>query len=253
VELDLDTDTLGTFSGEVERIGNAFDCVQRKCEWGVTHHNADYGLANEGSFGPHPLTPLLACDQEILYFIDRKRKFQLRLVHVSNKTNYQMKAVRSLEELHPFADAALFPSHALILRPNSSPSCSLSDDILFKGINNRTSLEEAFYASLKQSDDGQVWVETDMRAHMNPSRMAVIGELADKFANRLATVCPECDAPGWGSVRIDKGLPCELCGSPTELMAHEVFGCVLCNYNEKTARSDGLKAAPPMRCGRCNP
>ena len=249
VEWAVDTDTLGTFSGEVERVGNALECVRRKCEWGVDCQGAEYGLANEGSFGPHPLVPLLPCDQEILYFIDRKRKFHLHLVQVSNKTNYQMQSLNSMEELQQFALVSKFPSHALILRPNSSRD----KKVLFKGVNSQSSLEEAFHESFKQSDDGKVWVETDMRAQMNPSRMAVIGELADKLAQRLATCCPACDAPGWGCVRFDKGLRCEYCDQPTTMVAHEVFGCVLCEQIEKLARSDGLKTAPQMYCGTCNP
>jgi hypothetical protein len=35
LEYVVDTDALGTFSGEVEREGNALQCARRKCEWSL--------------------------------------------------------------------------------------------------------------------------------------------------------------------------------------------------------------------------
>ena len=251
LEYPLDTDLLGTFSGEVERQGNALECVRRKCEMGldILGDKAEYGLASEGSFGPHPYIPFLPCDQEILYFIDRKRNFHLHLTHLSEKTNYQMQALDSLEELKIFAESAQFPSHALIIRPNNRGDSGL----LFKGIDTTAALEEAFKESRKVSSDGKVWVETDMRAQYNPSRMMAIGELADKLAQRLATSCPACNSPGWGRIKAEKGLHCEYCDQATEMIAHEIYGCVLCDHTETLPRADGLKAAPQMHCSWCNP
>jgi len=245
----VDTDTLGTFSGEVEREGNALECARRKCEWGLDllGDRAEYGLASEGSFGPHPFIPFLPCDQEVLYFIDRKRSFHLHMVHFSNKTNYRMKALGSFEELQKFANSAQFPSHALILRPNNREN----NHPLFKGIDTQDTLEHAFKESRKHSADGQVWVETDMRAQFNPSRMTAIGELADKLAERLATACPSCASPGWGRIHAEKGLHCEYCDQATEMIAHEIYGCVLCDHTVRQPRADGLKAAPQMHCGWC--
>lgn len=251
LEYPLDTDLLGTFSGEVKRDGNALECVRRKCEMGldILGENTEYGLASEGSFGPHPYIPFLPCDQEILYFIDRKRGFHLHMVHLSEKTNYQMQAFDSLEELQKFAESVQFPSHALIVRPNDKKDYSL----MFKGIDTQDYLEDAFRESLMRSSDGKIWVETDMRAQFNPSRMAAIGELADKLAQRLATSCPSCNTPGWGRIEAEKGLHCEYCDQPTEMIAHEIYGCVLCDHTEQLPRADGLKVASQTHCAWCNP
>ncbi|NBX02567.1 MAG: hypothetical protein EB059_11460 [Alphaproteobacteria bacterium] len=251
LEYYVDTDTLGTFSGEVERKGNALECARCKCEWALDllGDKVEYCIASEGSFGPHPHFPFLPCDQEILYFIDRKRGFHLHVAHVTEKTNYQMSGLESWEQLQQFAESAQFPSHALIVRPNSREDSG----VLFKGINTTTALEEAFKESRKVSTDGKVWVETDMRAQFNPSRMAVIGELANKLAQRLAAPCPKCIAPGWGCMKVEKGLHCEYCDQATEMIAHEIYGCVSCDHTETTPRADGLKAAPQMHCGCCNP
>jgi len=245
----LDTDQLGTFSGEVEREGTALECARRKCEWSLDKLGSDYALASEGSFGPHPTVPFLSCDQEILYFIDRKRDLHLSLSHLSTKTNYLMEALDSMDMLREFAVKTKFPGHALIVRPNDNSHLNL----IFKGINSHESLEDAFQQSLEHSTDGKVWVETDMRAHMNPSRMTVIGEVADKLARQLAVNCPRCQSPGWGVVRVAKGLECDLCGMPTEWVKEEILGCEKCRFEEITGRSDGLKSAEPKNCSNCNP
>ncbi len=59
----LDTDALGTFSGEVPREGTALETAPRKCRLGMQAADLPRGLASEGSLGPHPLIPFLPCDQ----------------------------------------------------------------------------------------------------------------------------------------------------------------------------------------------
>ncbi len=248
IECVIDTDQLGTFSGEIERAGNAVDCAKMKCELGLRLQDSHYGLSSEGSFGPHPYIPFLPCDNEILYFIDRKRGFTLYLSHLSENTNYNMQFVSSMEELQQFSEKALFPSHALIVRPTSKEK-----NQLFKGVNTADRLEAAFRESMKLSENGKVWVETDMRADMNPSRMMVIQELAEMLAKRLSVLCPLCQSPGWGKVDIEKGLECSGCGIATELIKSEIYGCTKCDYKEESPPANRPLKADPANCSYCNP
>jgi hypothetical protein len=249
VEYNTDTDKLGTFSGEIERKGNALDCAKIKCEFGMDATGQDYGLSSEGSFGPHPYIPFLPCNNEILYFIDRKRNFHLHLSYLSEKTNYNMQLIDSIEELQIFAKKALFPSHALIMRTDNKEN---KNDIL-KGINTQEKLDSAFKHLMNCSDSGKVWIETDMRAHMNPSRMKVIEQVAKELAKRLAILCAACKSPGWGKMSIEKGLECSWCQRPTDLMKLEIYGCIQCDYKEKMPRPDNLHKANPADCSYCNP
>ena len=251
IEYVVDTDLLGTFSGEKEREGSALDCARRKCEWSLKRlgTKAEFALASEGSFGPHPDIPFLPCDREILYFIDQRRGFHLHLSEVTERTNYRMQTATSWPDMLGLVDQVQFPSHGLILCPNHK---DLSKPI-FKGIDCLDDLEAAFETCMALSRDGGVWVETDMRADHNPTRMDVIGTLAAKMARRLATLCPNCTAPGWGSLRVEKGLSCQQCGMPTNMVKSEIFGCVLCPFEEKLARRDGLQYAEPSMCAFCNP
>ena len=210
----IDTDQLGTFTAEVERKGNALICVRQKCELGMEQSNVTIGIASEGSFGPHPFIPFIACDHEILYFIDKERNFTLHQSLLSTKTNYCAKAFYDLKQLKTFCDEVKFPSHGLIIRPNKSNK----NPFIIKGIQTYDTLEEAFLQCCLLSDDNHALVETDMRAHMNPTRMEVIKELAHFFAKRLATPCPVCSTPGWGVVDTLNGLECEVCRSETKMI-----------------------------------
>lgn len=250
-EYEVDTDLLGTFSGEVARTGTALDCARRKCEWIFAEEGkkVQFALASEGSFGPHPTLPFIAGDTEILYFIDKEKEFHLYLSYTSPETNYRMQKIDSIDELIAFANQVQFPSHALIMRPYLEDK----KETLFKGINTYEDLNQAFEICLKKSPENQVWVETDMRAHLNPMRQAVIGRLAQQMAGRLAKHCPSCDIPGWGKQREERGLACQACGFETELVKHEIWGCVKCEHEASMPRQDNLAFAQPQFCPYCNP
>lgn len=251
VEYGVDTDRLGTFSGEIVRPGGALEAARRKCEWPlqILGEKVNFALASEGSFGPHPLIPFIPCDHEILYFIDRLHGFHMHVSVVSEQTNYRTELVDSWDELQKLATETLFPSHALILRPEGRDVCAP----IFKGLDTESALRHAYRECVKLSSGAKVWVETDMRAHCNPTRMKVISELADKLAARLVSHCPHCNTPGWGNVGIQKGLECNACAMPTQMIKCEVYGCTKCDHTEVTPRADGMTKADPQHCSYCNP
>lgn len=249
MEYVLDTDILGTFSGEVERKGSAIECAKKKCEWGLENTQAPYGLASEGSFGSHPSIPFLPSHTEILYFIDKKQNFHLHVAGVFLETNYQMADISSQEELLGFAEKALFPSHALILGPYPKEA----KGPIFKGLETKSDLERAFLEALKVSPEKKVYVETDMRAHLNPTRMKNMEKLAQRLAGRLLSLCPRCATPGWGMVDTEVGLPCGWCGEATFQIKSDILGCAKCSHKEKIPPSHGQVKAEPGHCRYCNP
>lgn len=249
VTANIDTDQLGTFTAEVERKTSALTCARHKCELAIAATNIPIAAANEGSFGPHPFIPCIASDHEILYFIDQERNLALHHTLVTTNTNYDRKVISNLSILNNFAKQVLFPSHALIVRPNKSTQVSK----IYKGIQNRDALERIFLECCCLSDDGQSLVETDMRAHMNPTRMSVIKQLAYAFAKRLATPCPFCDHPGWSVVEKKSGLECATCGSETDMIRSYIFGCSKCHNQKETPREDGMLRASAQYCSHCNP
>jgi len=249
LEYTADTDNLGTFSGEIQRQGTALETAKQKCEWGLHANQAQYALASEGNFGPHPIIPFMPFSKELLYFIDKKNALHLCITEVYTKTNYQMQEISSYVQLTEFAAKALFPSHALIIRP--FPQQTLQP--IFKGIKTKEKLEEAFVEACKLSPKHTAWVETDMRAHFNPTRMQMINNLGEKLAYRLCCLCPKCATPGWGKVNVTAGLACGWCKMPTQEIKAEIFGCAKCNYQAPMAPAHGKDKADPTHCPNCNP
>ena len=250
VPTDLDTDTLGTFTGEIERPAGILETAVRKAKLGMEVTGLELGIASEGSYGPHPVVPFLPLGRELIVLVDDARGITVHERLLAESTNFAHTTAGSADEIGDFLDRTGFPDHALIVRPNAT---SVENLHLHKGIRSPTDLEEAIGVCSRVSPDGKARVETDMRAHMNPTRMQAIEELTGKLAERLATPCPRCKSPGFGQVDAKSGLPCAACGAPTELLAIEVFGCPDCDYTERRARADGVTSADPGQCPFCNP
>jgi hypothetical protein len=83
---DLDTDQLGTFSGEIERELSPMDAAKKKCTLAMELTNTDLAIASEGSFGAHPLLYFLPANDEILVLIDKKNGLEIAVREISTKT-----------------------------------------------------------------------------------------------------------------------------------------------------------------------
>lgn len=245
----VDTDLLGTFSGEIERENSAIDCIKKKCLWGIEQSGLAYGLASEGSFGPHPSIPFFPSNQEMVCFYDKNNDFFVTEAYFTTETNYQMKSTDNWDDACQFAKNVLFPEHGLIIKPNDWEDKS----IIFKGINDLNRLKKAFEVCQVSSSDKQVRIETDMRAHMNPLRQKAIKIATEKLAHRLQQCCPACQTPGWGKIGLEKGLPCITCYFETELAKKEIWGCPKCDHREYLPNADGIIFASQAECPFCNP
>ncbi len=69
----INTDSFGTFTGEIPRAGSMADAARRKALAAITATGLPYGIGSEGSFGPHPAIPFLPSSTELLAFVDRHR------------------------------------------------------------------------------------------------------------------------------------------------------------------------------------
>ena len=214
----LDTDILGTFSGEILRKGSAREVCEQKARLGMAATGLPLGLANEGSFGPHPFIPFIPAGIELMTFVDDERGIVVTESFLSEHTNYSYRTARNIEDLDEWLPTVGFPTHAIVVRLNvNGPGAPIE-----KGIASTDRLEAAIADASSNSSGGLAWVETDMRAHLNPTRMVAIRKLGRRLAIRLASTCPACGSPGWGQTNVIKGLPCELCASPTEWVKSHV-------------------------------
>jgi hypothetical protein len=237
----FDTDQLGTFTGETPRKGSQIDAALAKARLAATLSGSNLGLGSEGSFGPDPYVGLTAWGTEVLTLWDEEHQYPVHAVVQGAETNYAQATVNSLQEALDFCQGAQWPAHGIIIgKPGQAWFCKESD-CSTEGITRQLSNALAH---------GPLWLETDMRAHRNPTRMRMIGRCAEALANLLQSHCPSCQIPGFGKTEPIRGALCAMCGHATNAVrAHRVI-CPVCNYAEE---KEILQTVPPSRCDYCNP
>ena len=236
----LDTDRFGTFSGTVPRAGTMLDAARAKTRAAFARCDADFVIASEGAFGPHPAAPLLPGGRELIVFTHRETGVEIVETLTTFETNYVRLDFGPSADLEDFLARAGFPEHGLLAWPVGA------EDGAPRVLESQAGLDAAL-------GDGLARLETDMRAHRNPTRMGEIARLAERLAARLSAACPKCNRPGFGVVEREPGLPCSYCGTPTLAIARERCACSWCGHEAVRGRADGRQTADPADCPVCNP
>jgi hypothetical protein len=240
----FDTDTLGTFTRDVPRAGTQLQAARRKARLAIEHSGAALGLGSEGAFVPGPLG-IGSWNLELVVLVDAIRGIEI-VGRAWQPGLHHHGVVRTNAELQALVERAGFPEHAVLLRPDGA-----DDPRIRKGLQDWTALSTAFAAALRESAQGRVFVENDLRAHVHPGRMRNIGLAGHDLVTRVAELCAACGMPGYGFVERVAGRPCAACGEPTREPIADEYGCVNCARRERRPRDPGL--ADPGRCDRCNP
>jgi len=242
----LDTDQLGTFSGEVPRPDALVETALLKAEMVFRGADVDCALASEGSYGPIGRVPLNPGGVEILAFIDRKRGIRLIETLTTHRTNWRLQRFEAGDPERLLALKGMgFPEFGVFVGCNSDMSHPV------KGLKTVDEVIAAMDREARRSEDGLAVLYSDMRAHRNPTRMKVLRALSWKLARRLATLCPSCEAPGFGHIDSRRGLPCEGCGQPSHWIDFEIDGCVACGHAAIRPRKDGRRTASRLSCRAC--
>ncbi len=244
----VDTDSLGTFTGDIPRQAPPLDTAIAKARLGMSAAGQTLGLASEGSIGPDPAMPLVNADREIVVLVDDDNGIVVWESHSSWDIIVASTSVGADEDLAQFLGRADFPDHQLIVRPNSGVLRPI-----YKGISSIDALATAVGECAAVATDGLARVETDMRAHACPSRRAVIAAAAERLATRVAARCPSCGAPGWGRVDVVLGVPCSWCGTEVARPRAEIDGCPACEYRKDRPLVSPEEGADPAECSYCNP
>ena len=241
-----DTDLLGTFTRDIPRAGTQIEAARKKARVSMELAGLPLGLASEGSFGPDPFAGMFPWNVELLVWIDDER--ELEVVGVAQgKANFSHLLTADWAAAETFARQSGFPGHHLVVRPEGE-----DDPRIRKGIAAWAELEAAFAWALNQSASGRVFLETDVRAHANPTRMDNIRLAAEDLAKKLCSLCPACGTPGFWIVEQVAGLACADCGASTREIRADLYGCLKCEHRETRERAD-VEYADPGRCDTCNP
>jgi hypothetical protein len=246
VSQDFDSDILGTFTGEIARKEDPITTARIKCTMAMALTNCDMSIASEGSFGSHPSIFFAHADDEIILFIDKKNNLEIIARELSTETNFNAAEIKTEEQLKEFITNVKFPTHGLILRNTKDDYTEIE-----KGITDWESLKIIFDKFIQRY--GSTYIETDMRAMYNPTRMKVIEKATKKLLEKIQSCCPECKTPGFGITDIKKGLPCELCNCPTRSTLSYSYSCQKCTFTKEVKYPNQKLTEDPMYCDFCNP
>jgi hypothetical protein len=245
-EVEVDTDQWGTFTPETPRVLSPRDAALEKARHAVRVTGGGPGLGSEGTVGSHPVFPLVTSITEHIALVDPSQGLEIVHHHTSTDIVAVHTVWRGDIDRDEFVRLADLPHHAVIVRAASHPGSAV------KGIRHLDEVINAVAAFRREYPDDDLVVESDFRAMMSPSRQRVIAECAKTFAEQLSVRCPTCDAPYWGVVDRERGLPCLACGLRNEdAIRADVWGCWRCDARESVARE--VDSIDPSRCNRCNP
>ncbi len=239
-ETGFDTDQLSTFSGARSGATSLRGTALQKAKLGAELGNTRYGLGSEGSFGLDPFIELTPWNTEVLAWWDRVEQYAVYAFVQGPETNFNRKFVDSVEEAERFVTQCKFPAHGVIIGKPGEVD-------YYQDLANTEQMKDMLVRLLPQS---AVWLETDMRAHRNPTRMRMIERCARRLAMNLRSACPVCSKAGFVAVAQIPGAVCESCGAKTAAARAELFNCLSCGHEEERKLSS---LAPASRCDHCTP
>jgi ribosomal protein S27AE len=240
-----DTDLFGTFTRDIERQGNQYDAALAKALKGMEIADTQIGLSSEGLFTLDPFSGFFPWNNELVLFVDQSSDVKVTGFSSSQAQAYSA-SISIDDDIEPHLKKALFPSHHLVVRADGPESTTL-----VKGINTREALNDTLKYFFTKSKTGKAFIENDLRAFANPTRMMNIKNATINLVERLKSHCPSCDAPGfWVANRIP-GLCCGSCGLATRETLAEVFECKKCKHQEEVKVKN--KFADQSKCDFCNP
>ena len=232
----FDTDTLGTFSGEVERSLSSQAAALKKAQHACELSGMDWGLGSEGSFGGGPMPGLMNWNEEILCLYQASTRCAIYAL-ASGPTHLDWFSSDELPDIAQRLEQ--FVGQHWILRIDHS---------IQKGL---TAADILGRLDQQKSSNKYLKIEPDLRAMYCPQRQLMIKQAAQDLAKRISELCPQCQAMNFVVKQKLMGLPCELCSLPTQVAKTLVSVCDHCGYQQEECVNK--KQANASHCSFCNP
>jgi Zn ribbon nucleic-acid-binding protein len=241
----FDTDLFGTFTRDIARQGNQLEAARAKAIKGAEIADTKLGLASEGLFTGDPFLGTFPWNNELVILVDTTNKVEITGFSSNYAQSYSA-LISADGDIEEHLKKAAFPMHHLVLRPNSPESKEFR-----KGISTRDEFDELIRYFFKKSESGKVFLENDLRAFSNPTRMENIRTATLNLAEKMRSICPACRCPGFWITNTIPGLHCVACGNQTKEIKAKVFVCKKCSHVEMVKSKDLF--ADQGKCDFCNP
>lgn len=241
----FDTDLFGTFTRDIARQGNQLEAARAKAIKGAEIADTKLGLASEGLFTGDPFLGTFPWNNELVILVDTTNKVEITGFSSNYAQSYSA-LISADDDIEEHLKKAAFPTHHLVLRPNSPESKEFR-----KGISSRDEFEDSIDYFFKKSESGKVFLENDLRAFSNPTRMENIRTATLNLAEKMRSLCPACRCPGFWITNTIPGLHCVACGNQTKEIKAKVYACKKCSHVEMVKSKELF--ADQGKCDFCNP
>lgn len=243
----FNTDKFGTFTRDIKRSWNMIEAARSKINLAMDISWCDLWVSSEWSFWMNYWIPINS-NLEIVLFIDRKNNIEITWKHLSINTNLNWKYIKNIKDAKKFLKECGFPKHWIIVR--------LWENINFfinKNIYNYKEFKKYIEKIFKFPFINKIFIETDMRANKNPTRMKNIELATNNLVINIQSKCPKCNYPWFIIKEKILWLLCWDCLSPTNIPIYNLYHCNNCNYSENKKIEWIGDYAPPWKCKYCNP
>ncbi len=186
--LDYDTDALGTFSGDIRRPGTAFEAALEKARRACKATGIARAVSSEGSYRPCQELFPGARNAELIAFVDMDngREFVEHAVNLPTKfVKGRVSADFASSEVQSLLSDMQWPQVRAMVLTEDPGLGAVNPQWLFKGLGDVPTLMHAMRICAAESKDGLVHLETDLRAHMNPTRMAAVAYVSKQLERSL--------------------------------------------------------------------
>lgn len=236
---DFDTDSLGTFSGEIERRLSPLECATHKARLAHSLTGAEYGLGSEGSFS----TTLWGFG-----IVNRE------LIACVNATT-ELLVVGSHTELVGVAECRYGDTQARALfwqnLPKGQGVMLIGKEHIAKAVISEQEAKTILRGWYGAAIPADVRIAYDLRAHQSPIRRANIALALENLMLRMESACQACGQVGFWPDHIETGLPCGACGFATDNIRARIARCAGCGHEEHNILP--ITHADPATCPMCNP
>ncbi len=244
----FNTDKFGTFTKEIKRTWNMLEAARLKINHAMDISWYDLWVSSEWSFWLHSSMPFINSNFELTLLIDRKNNLEIRWHHLSPNTNINGKYVKNINDAVKTAKKWGFPKHWIIVRLKEN-----SKFFIYKNIHTEFDLKKAVNKILSLPFTKRVYIETDMRAHKNPTRMKNIELSIKNLLKNIKSECPKCWSPWFVVTNTKWWIPCWMCWLPTNVPMYEILSCSKCNFNKESKIEKYGDYIDPWQCPNCNP
>ena len=232
----FDTDQLGSFDGVHDRELSPQLCALKKAKLACEYTGLKQGIGSEGSF--NGLAGIGNSNEEIIAFVDLSNELEVFGVY---RSMIDLQVIRANDKDELLQRLNNFPSaQAWMLQSKHD-----SEVFTAKGLIGKEAILNAI------DDHFPAALTPDFRAMHCPRRQENIIKATQDLMRRLGAECPNCGHPNFVDDHVERGLPCELCLSPTKQVKATIATCGKCGHQKRFASEK--KEASSFYCDFCNP